>query len=267
VNRVERLIENRDVRVERFDHPSGVRHRDPPREVASGFSINIVDRGRFSIARRGAVHHLNPGDAFLTFPGMEYRTMHAAAEPDDACITLSFRPGYDRDSGERLQRRIMPAAPVVRSGSRIEYLRHRLRIASHAGLAAIEGLAADVVVASFDASQPPAWGRAQFCWYAERVDAARAHIRCHLTDGNRLAELARMVGMSPFHFSRIFRALTGVPPHRYLLEARMQYARALLREGASVTQAAMAAGYDDFSHFSRTFRRCFGHPPSQVRGI
>jgi len=193
--------------------------------------------------------------------------MHAAAEPDDACITLSFRPGYDQDNGGRLQRWITPVAPVVRSGSRIEYLRHRLRNASHAGVAALEGLAADVMVTSFDVSPPPAWGRTQFCWYAERVDAACAHIRRHLTDGNRLAELARIVGMSPFHFARIFRALTGVPPHRYLLEARMQHARALLYEGASVTQAAVAAGYDDFSHFSRTFRRCFGHPPSQLRRI
>jgi AraC-like DNA-binding protein len=261
LNRVHQLAGNRDVRVARFDHPAGVRHRDPRREVASGFSINIVDQGSFAIAHRGVMHHLGRGDAFLTFPGMEYRTLHAAAEPDDACVTLSFRPGYDEDYGERLRHGIAPAAPVVRGGSRIEYLRHRLQTAT--GLAALEELAADAVVSRFDAPQLAAWRGAQFRWYADRVDAAREHMRRNLTDAHRLAELARMVGMSPFHFARIFRALTGAPPHRYLLEVRLQHARALLREGASVSDAAVAAGYDDFSHFSRSFRRRFGHPPSR----
>lgn len=265
MNRLQPLAQNRDVRVARFDHPAGVCHRDPRREVASGFSINIVDEGGFAIAYGGALHRLAPGDAFLTFPGMEYRTVHQCAEPDDACLTISFRPGYDRDYGDRLARGITPAAPFVRGGSRIEYLRYRLRAARD--VAALESLAADAVVSSLAGPQLPPGRAAQFRWYAERVDAAREHMRNHLTEAHRLADLARMVGMSPFHFARTFRALTGAPPHRYLLEARMQQARAMLRQGASVTAAAVAAGYDDFSHFSRTFRRCFGHAPSRLRPV
>ena len=79
---------------------------------------------------------------------------------------------------------------------------------------------------------------------------------------HKLSSLARAVGISPFHLARVFRELTGVPPHLYLCCARLQNAARSLREGASVTEACFTSGFQNLSHFSRQFRRHFGVKPS-----
>ena len=66
-----------------------------------------------------------------------------------------------------------------------------------------------------------------------------------------------------FHFTRVFAALTGMPPHRYLLRARLDAAARMLREGASVTETCFACGFANLSHFSRSFARRFGVAPSR----
>ncbi|MCK9868626.1 helix-turn-helix transcriptional regulator [Nocardiopsis dassonvillei] len=79
--------------------------------------------------------------------------------------------------------------------------------------------------------------------------------------------LARVALMSPAHFSRSFRAVFGETPHRYLQRRRMERAMALLREtDRSVTDIALAVGFDSLGTFSRTFLAVVGSPPSRYRG-
>ena len=68
--------------------------------------------------------------------------------------------------------------------------------------------------------------------------------------------------MSLFHFARVFRELTGLPPHRYLLRTRLERAAQRLRTGDSVTNTCYAVGFSNLSHFTRSFRRRFGVAPS-----
>jgi AraC family transcriptional regulator len=70
--------------------------------------------------------------------------------------------------------------------------------------------------------------------------------------------------MSMFHFSRVFTELVGMPPHQYLLRARLKAARSMLRDGRTVTETCFACGFSNLSHFSRSFARRFGHTPSRV---
>jgi AraC family transcriptional regulator len=67
-----------------------------------------------------------------------------------------------------------------------------------------------------------------------------------------------------FHFARVFTELVGRPPHRYLAETRLVAARGMLEQGRSVTETCFACGYSDLSHFSRSFARRFGVPPSRL---
>lgn len=69
--------------------------------------------------------------------------------------------------------------------------------------------------------------------------------------------------MSPFHFARVFSALLGLAPHRYLLERRLQRAAELLRSGVNVTEACFQSGFNNLSHFSRSFRRRYDASPSR----
>lgn len=77
-----------------------------------------------------------------------------------------------------------------------------------------------------------------------------------------LATLAALVGLSPFHFARAFRASLGVPPHRYQKRLRIERAAALLEQGRlSVTEAALAVGYESSQALSRAFRQETGASP------
>lgn len=77
--------------------------------------------------------------------------------------------------------------------------------------------------------------------------------------------MARVAHMSPAHFSRKFRAAYGETPYSYLMTRRIERAKALLREGATVTDACMAVGATSLGSFSSRFTEIVGETPSQYR--
>lgn len=77
--------------------------------------------------------------------------------------------------------------------------------------------------------------------------------------------MARTACMSPAHFSRKFRAAYGETPYSYLMTRRIERAKALLREGMSVTGACMAVGCTSLGSFSSRFTEIVGEAPSRYR--
>jgi AraC-like DNA-binding protein len=91
-------------------------------------------------------------------------------------------------------------------------------------------------------------------------------IDARLESGVELAELARSIGFSLSHFSRMFRKSYGVPPHRYLMRRRLSLARDLLiKTELRLATIALKSGFADRSHLSRNFRRCMGLSPRAFR--
>ncbi len=83
-----------------------------------------------------------------------------------------------------------------------------------------------------------------------------------------LVELADMAGLSPWHFLRQFKAVAGIPPHVYLVQARLRKAKDMLLHGSPIAAVSMACGFTDQSHFSRHFKKSLGVTPGEfVRGI
>ena len=72
--------------------------------------------------------------------------------------------------------------------------------------------------------------------------------------------------MSPAHFSRKFRAAYGETPYSYLMTRRIERAKALLRQGMSVTDTCFAVGCTSLGSFSSRFTEIVGETPSQYRG-
>ena len=81
-----------------------------------------------------------------------------------------------------------------------------------------------------------------------------------------LPRLAEQAGMSEFHFNRLFKRATGIPPSQYQIRLRMDASRRLLRETKkSVITIANEVGYSNPSHFAQVFRREAGLSPSNYR--
>ncbi len=100
-------------------------------------------------------------------------------------------------------------------------------------------------------------------WQIERI---RTFLRESPAQDIALDELARQVGVSTFHFARGFKASTGVPPHRYLVQLRMERARALLETTElQISEIAAQVGYDDPGYLARLFRREVGVSPAAYR--
>jgi AraC-like DNA-binding protein len=77
--------------------------------------------------------------------------------------------------------------------------------------------------------------------------------------------MAQAALMSSAHFSRRFRAAYGETPYSYLMTRRIERAKALLRQGFSVTDACFAVGCTSLGSFSSRFTEIVGETPSQYR--
>src|SRR5271170_5929094 len=77
--------------------------------------------------------------------------------------------------------------------------------------------------------------------------------------------MARVALMSPSHFSRKFREAYGETPYSYLMTRRVERAKALLRQGLSVTDTCMAVGATSLGSFSSRFSEIVGESPSLYR--
>jgi AraC-like DNA-binding protein len=101
---------------------------------------------------------------------------------------------------------------------------------------------------------------------AYRVRRVAQYIQANLRQDLRLAQLSAVVHMSPYHFSRLFKRSTGVPPHRFLVRHRIEQACALLAaRNVSIAEVARTVGFRTPSHFTTTFRRITGMTPSAYR--
>ncbi|HEY6925195.1 MAG TPA: AraC family transcriptional regulator, partial [Steroidobacteraceae bacterium] len=89
------------------------------------------------------------------------------------------------------------------------------------------------------------------------------YVRRNLKRTISIAELSRLAQCSESHFIHSFRKHVGMPPHAYILQARLEEARRLLLRGHSLAQAAGFAGFCDQSHLNRHFKRVYGITPAQ----
>jgi AraC family transcriptional regulator len=99
-----------------------------------------------------------------------------------------------------------------------------------------------------------------------RLRRAIDFIDAHLADDLRLATISAVAGMSPYHFSHLFSAAMGMPPHRFLLKQRIERAKGRLLFGReTILAVALDCGFKDASHFARVFAREAGLSPRRFR--
>ena len=101
---------------------------------------------------------------------------------------------------------------------------------------------------------------------AQPVRHAQTMLHAGFAKTIRRDEVARQVGLSPAHFTRLFKQVTGLTFQDYLIHLRLAHARQLLLEGTlNVTEVARQSGFTDPYYFSRIFHRRVGCSPSRYQ--
>jgi AraC-like DNA-binding protein len=262
--RIRTLQETGCVSLTRFDHPSGATLTDSEEQAAERFQINIVERGWFRLGYGRCEWTLGAGSVFLSRPGDVYRYSHIRHLQPDTCLTLGFSISLAAELAA-IFKRLKLVLPLT---NRLGFLRLQLCAgAANDVPMALDTLAWDFLDAADNVRNDShrLYRPEQLKWYAQRIGAARELMDLNPAYQHSLWHLASRVAMSPFLFARVFRELVGTPPHKYLIHLRLQRARVLLESGMSVTDVCYAVGFNNLSHFIRTFRAYYGAVPSRLK--
>ncbi len=99
-----------------------------------------------------------------------------------------------------------------------------------------------------------------------RLQRVLEYVKENIEKDLSVAEMAQVVGMSQYYFSKLFKMSTGTTPHQYVMRQRVERAQELLREGnTALVEVATNVGFETQSHFTSVFRRLVGITPKKFR--
>ncbi|WP_250530133.1 AraC family transcriptional regulator [Caballeronia sp. ATUFL_F1_KS4A] len=111
-------------------------------------------------------------------------------------------------------------------------------------------------------SAPAVRGREPSALPQWRINRVSEFVESHLADNISLADIAASTGLTRMHFAAQFRRATGMRPHEYLLQKRIDHAQALLRTSKhSILDVALSCGFRSQAHFTTVFKRLVGATP------
>jgi len=100
---------------------------------------------------------------------------------------------------------------------------------------------------------------------AKRIQPALERLRAAPADSITLCELANLAGMGRYQLIRVFRTVTGMTPHAWLLNHRINLAKEWIRDGKDFSDVAHHLGFADQAHFQRVFKAHAGVTPGRFR--
>ncbi len=99
-----------------------------------------------------------------------------------------------------------------------------------------------------------------------RLQRVLEYVKENIDKELSVAEMAQVVGMSQYYFSKLFKMSTGTTPHQYVMRQRVERAQELLRDGnTALVEVATQVGFETQSHFTSVFRRLVGITPKKFR--
>jgi AraC family transcriptional regulator len=242
--------------------------------------LGFLHHGAFLFEVGGYASVMDPTSVMLLNPGQIYRTSHpfgcgdhgSAIVIDPELLTTIIsrcRPEISPDDGLA-----EPSFPthLVASSARGYLLQRvlfeRLRRFGQGSLE-IGGIALELIEESIRSSflqretrqRRPSTERD----HRDRAEAAKALLVERYREPLRLEDIAGELAVSPFHLSRLFKRETGVPIHRYLNRLRLRDALERVTLGChDLTNLALDLGFSSHSHFTASFSREYGIPPSAL---
>ncbi len=233
------------------------------------FQLCLIEGGAGELVYLGATHPTPAVSLFIVHPGeihsnrahdwrgCNYRTLFV--EPDMMRRAATEMAGRDRGAP------FFPASVVYDRDLLALFL--RLHVTMELPASSLER---ESLLLSFSTRLISRFGEQRVSpdsLKSRRAGVARA--REYLTENYAenvfLEQLAEVAGLSPFHFSRLFSAQVGMPPHAFQTQVRVARAKALLTHGCPVSEVAARTGFADQSHLTRHFKRLVGVTPGRYR--
>ena len=243
--------------------------RPVPRHWHEEFQLCLIEAGAGELTYRGGDHPTPPASLFIVHPGethsnrayqgsgCSYRTFFI--EPD--MVRRAAAEIFNRDLGVPF----FPATVVFDRDVLGLFVQLHVALETHASLLERESL-----LLAFLKELTARFGEQSA--FADSSGGKRASVKrareflieCY-SESVSLGQLARAVGLSPFHFSRLFSEQFGMPPHAFQTQVRVARAKTFLLQGWSISQVAARTGFADQSHLTRHFKRLVGVTPGQYQ--
>jgi len=240
-------------------------------EAHAETAIAAVMQGSFQYRTQAGSALLVPGALLLGNAGSCFECGHEHAQ-GDRCLAFHFTPAFFESiaagvPGVRKARfscaSVPPASALIGLIAEAEVAR------DECDGGALEELATRLAGAALTVSDDGVTSARRPSLRDERrITLAVRRIEAQADQRLGLNALAREAAMSPYHFLRTFRQVTGMTPHQYVLHTRLQRAAQRLRASADpVSMIALEAGFNDLATFNRRFRRLLGVTPSAFRAV
>jgi AraC-like DNA-binding protein len=247
-------------------HASRVTH-DYPRHMHEEYSIALILQGTETTTCRGTSHKARSGHLLLInaeevhsnkSAGSEYRLIkvrpktlqHVASDLGDHTLAAPYFPKLVVKD-PLLFRRLLDLH--LKLEQNISALEHESVFLSTIGLLLTR------LNKNYCAPRSIAKAGSEEVY----VRLVRDYLRSHYAENVSLTQLTSLTNLSPFYLLRVFHNRAGFPPHEYQTQVRIAHARKLIRNGTSLSQAALETGFFDQSHLSRNFKRIVGVTPRQ----
>lgn len=244
-------------------------------EARADYVVFLQLAGRISCSIGEAAAEIDEHDALLLDPGM---TANARAR-DAEYLSLSLSPAFVLDCAARTGligagASVSFRASVVKRDERLARLAHDLAgelMREEAGqevviTALMEQLVVHLLRHHSNVRRSEELELSRVGLVDRRIRRAIELMHAHLSRELPLDEIAAAAYLSPFHFARLFKKLTGASPHAYLATLRTAHAQTLLAEtDLSISEISARVGYSSPSHFTKAFRQTTGLTPRAFR--
>ena len=232
------------------------------------FSVGAVTEGITLTTVRDRTYALSPGSLVLIEPEM----VHSCNPPAGAVrsyVVAYFDVQWCHSLQEalfgKLGRFIPPATTLLQDDALFHSLLELATLLPSDALALektekLTQFAGDLFIRACDLSVVP-FDREQH----GIVDEVKSYLKQQSELKITLEELSATFRCNPYHLLRTFNKIVGLPPHAFMLNARIERAKQLLRDGVSLAAVAAETGFADQSHFHKTFRRIVAATPRQYQ--
>lgn len=237
---------------------------DYPKHWHDYFEIEIIVNGTGSYIFNGTAYPLSKGDAFLLTP-VDFHEIEASSSIELINIsfdevwlsenmrTLLYTTDFTkirRFDGDDYERLIMAA----------ELLRHECE-----SDAPCINQILDYLLSRFILQDAKQYDSIANQAHLIGIKKAVAYMELHFREKVSLEQISALSGYHPTYFSALFRKFTGETYIERLTSLRINYAKALLASGLSVSDACFESGFGSLSHFLAIFKEKCGMPPSEYR--